>query len=208
MTTYTIDTLLITPTPQSWIDHALQHLPLLLVDHAHCEKKAASTAIGMIYRYTDQPALLKAMSKLAREEMRHFEQVLGWLEKKEWPYFHLTPGRYAGALHKHVRAHEPKKLVDSLILGAFIEARSCERFRSLAQVMEPDLAHFYNKLYLAEERHFLLYLELASQYGPDDLESRINYFAKIEADLVNEGDSEFRFHSGIPIPTQATQTLL
>lgn len=195
----TINSFLMSPTPTLWVEAALSAVPLLLVDHAHCEKKAASTAVGMIYRYSDRPTLLQKMSKLAREELRHFEQVLVLIAKRGEQYHHLTPGGYAAALHQYVTNHEPKKLVDSCIVGAFIEARSCERFRVLAEVLDEDVAQFYRKLHAAEERHFLTYLDLAKEYAQEDIEPRVKFFAEIEADYINRKDPNFRFHSGIPL---------
>lgn len=199
MKTYEIDSFLQAPTPDAWVNKALSNLPLLLVDHAHCEKKAAATAVGMIYRYCDCPLLLQKMSRLAREELRHFEQVLGILEGRGEQFHHLTPGSYAAQLHSFVTTHEPNKLVDSLILGAFIEARSCERFRVLADHLDTELATFYRKLYHAEARHFQEYLELAKYYGQGKIEHRIQFFGEIEAQLINNEDDIFRFHSGIPL---------
>ncbi len=199
MTSYTLENFLNVKTPLEWLEYAQQHVPLLLVDHAHCERKAAATAIGLINRYCGNLDLITKMSKLAREELRHFEQVLKIIEARGERFYHLSAGCYAGALHKHVIAHEPKKLVDTCIVGAFIEARSCERFRLLSTVLEQDVAGFYHKLHAAEERHFLMYLTLAQQFATHDITTRIEFFASREAELIMQPDSEFRFHSGIPI---------
>lgn len=193
-----IATFLKEPTPLEWIKNALDQIPLLLVDHAHCEKKAASTAIGLIYRYCDQTVLLQKMAKLAREELRHFEQVLAMIHKRKERFHHLPPGSYATKLHQHITAHEPCKLIDTLIVGAYIEARSCERFSLLAQHLEDELASFYKKLYLAEARHFEEYLSLAIHYSDQDISDRIDFFGKIEAQIILTMDTCFRFHSGLP----------
>lgn len=198
MYNYTFENFLLTPTPERWLEAALQQVPLLLVDHAHCEKKAAATAIGLIYRYSDKPELLHKMSTLAREELRHFEQVLKIIRKRGETFYPLSPGRYANTLHKHVINHEPKKLIDTLIVGAFIEARSCERFKVLTQVIDPEIAIFYKTLHAAEERHFLMYLNLASEYSTEDISDRIKFFAQIEAETIQQSDDLFRFHSGVP----------
>ena len=118
-------------TPAAWLDRALADLDTLLIDHANCEKKAASTALSLLYRYVDRPQLLHKLSRLAREELRHFEQVLTILKRRNVPYEHITASRYAAGLMGHVRKEEPGRLVDTLIVGAFIEARSCERFAAL-----------------------------------------------------------------------------
>ncbi|HCO63310.1 MAG TPA: tRNA-(ms[2]io[6]A)-hydroxylase, partial [Alcanivorax sp.] len=109
-------------TPQAWIGWALENETLLLIDHAHCEKKAASTALNLMFRYVDRPELLDNLSQLAREELLHFEQVVGLMRERGIRYDHLSPSRYAGALRAEVRTSEPQRLVDTLIVGALIEA--------------------------------------------------------------------------------------
>lgn len=183
-------------TPQAWIDNALGNIHLLLVDHANCEKKAASTALSLIFRYTDRPELLVKMSKLAREELRHFEQVLQQLKKRDLSFDTLTASRYAGELGKHIRPQEPHKLIDKLIIGAYIEARSCERFAKLAPYLDSDLEKFYTSLLKSEARHFQDYLKLAQAYSDEDITPRVNEFQTIEAELIQRQDNEFRFHSG------------
>ncbi len=185
-------------TPQAWIEAALVAPELLLIDHAHCEKKAASTALNLMFRYVDRPALLDKLSRLAREELRHFEQVLKIMRRRGIAYRHLTPSRYAGALRERVRSHEPGRLTDLLIVGAFIEARSCERFEALAPYLDEELAAFYRGLCASESRHFSDYLALAREAGNDDVGERAGMFAELEAELVTRADSEFRFHSGPP----------
>ena len=185
-------------TPDQWIEEALKHPELMLIDHANCEKKAASTALNMIYRYVDKHDLLQKMSKLAREELHHFEQVIGIMKKRGVVYSQLSSSRYAGGLHKAVRSHEPAKLIDCLIVGAFIEARSCERFAKLAPHLDDELRDFYLSLLKSESRHFEDYLKLASKYSDDSIESRVAEFASIERGLIEDPDPEFRFHSGPP----------
>lgn len=187
------------PTPEAWIENALANQDLLLIDHAHCEKKAASTAMSLMYRYVDRPALLDKMSRLAREELRHFEQVLAIMRKRDIAYDHLSPARYAGGLRQAVRSSDPERLVDILIVGAFIEARSCERFAALAPHLDTELAGFYQGLLKSEARHFKDYLELAQQASDEPIEPRVAVFAELERKLVEEPDTEFRFHSG-PVP--------
>ena len=183
-------------TPDSWVEAALANQTTMLIDHANCEKKAASTAMTLLYRYFDRPELLHKLSRLAREELRHFEQVLAIMNKREIEYIHVTPSRYAVALRQGVTAHEPEKLVDTLIVGAFIEARSCERFAKIAPLLDEELSHFYTSLLRSEARHFEDYLRLAQTYAKRDISDRIAFFADQEAKLVLEPDSEFRFHSG------------
>jgi tRNA-(ms[2]io[6]A)-hydroxylase len=136
------------------------------------------------------------MSKLAREELRHFEQVIAIIKKRNIEYVQLTAARYAAGMRKGMRTHEPEKLVDTLIIGAFIEARSCERFARLVPYLDQELADFYGSLLKSESRHFEEYLTLARKYSPQPIEERIEYYAKLEQSLVDQPDDEFRFHSG------------
>jgi tRNA 2-(methylsulfanyl)-N6-isopentenyladenosine37 hydroxylase len=183
-------------TPQQWIDNALANQDLMLIDHAHCEKKAASTALSLMYRYVDNTDLLNRMSRLAREELRHFEQVLAIMQKRGVDYCHLTPARYAAGLRQEVRSEDPGRLVDVLIVGAIIEARSCERFASLAPFLDEKLADFYTSLLKSEARHYQDYLMLAEQAAGESIEARVGDFLALERPLIEEPDTEFRFHSG------------
>lgn len=189
------------PTPREWILAASGNLPLILVDHAHCEKKAASSALNLLFRYPENSRLVYRMSRLAREELRHFEQVLKLMERRGIAYRHLTPSRYAEGLRKHARTHEPLRLVDILIIGAFIEARSCERFQALAPALaDREIADFYRGLCESESRHFRHYLELAEEAAGEEIAGRVEFFRGVEADLNSAEDSELRFHSGPPAP--------
>lgn len=184
-------------TPKQWVELALNNIDLLLVDHAHCEKKAASSAMAIIYRYPNHVSLLMRMSKIAREELRHFEQVLKIMTKRGIAFHHLAPSRYAGELIKLVRTTEPGKLVDGLIVGAFLEARSCERFSVIADHLDEELKRFYHGLLESEARHFKIYLDFAQEFSPEDITDRVKVFAKIEAELIMSKDDQFRFHSGV-----------
>lgn len=185
-------------TPATWVQAALRQLDVLLVDHANCEKKAAATAMNLMYKYVDKPELLERMSQLAREELLHFEQVVGLMRERNVPYAHLGPSRYAGGLRQHIRTHEPARLIDTLIIGAFVEARSCERFAAVAPVLDSQLGKFYQSLLRSEARHYEYYLELARTYTNEDIEPRIAFFAEQEAELISSPDPDFRFHSGAP----------
>jgi|MGYP000914745878 tRNA-(ms[2]io[6]A)-hydroxylase len=191
-----IQALLLCETPDRWIETALQNQEILLVDHANCEKKAASTALNMIYRYVDKYDLLTKMSRLAREELRHFEQVIAIMKKRNIEYVQLSSARYAGGMREGIRTHEPEKLIDSLIIGAFIEARSCERFAKLAPFLDDELQAFYLSLLKSESRHFEDYLKLAEKYAAQPIDDRIIYYANLERSLIESPDNEFRFHSG------------
>lgn len=184
------------PTPRQWIDNALENQDLMLIDHAHCEKKAASTALSLMYRYVDNTDLLNKMSRLAREELRHFEQVLAIMKKRGVEYGHLTPSRYAAGLRQEVRSEDPGRLVDVLVVGAIIEARSCERFAALAPHLDDTLAGFYTSLLKSEARHYRDYLTLAEQAAGESVTGRVQHFLELERTLIEAPDSEFRFHSG------------
>ena len=136
-------------------------MPELLLDHANCELKAASTALGFIYRYPERSELADRMSRLAREELRHFEQVRGFMREQHIPFERLSASRYAGRLRDSVRHEEPFRLLDMLIVGALIEARSCERFAALAPQLPEKLGRFYAGLLASEARHFEHYIAFA-----------------------------------------------
>jgi tRNA-(ms[2]io[6]A)-hydroxylase len=123
------------------------------------------------------------------------------MRSRNIPYTHLGPARYAAALREHIRTHEPARLVDVMIIGAFVEARSCERFAALAPHLDAGLKKFYLSLLRSEARHFTDYLQLAQQYAGEDITHRVDYFAALEARLISEPDCQFRFHSGVPMDT-------
>lgn len=184
-------------TPDRWIENALENPSLMLIDHANCEKKAASTAISLINRYTDNFELLNKMSRLAREEMRHFEQVIAIIKRRGIEYAYVSASRYAAGLRELARKDDPGKLIDVLVIGAFIEARSCERFARLAPHLDEELAQFYGSLLKSEGRHYQDYLGLAKKVaGGESIDDRIALFAEQERELVETPDTEFRFHSG------------
>jgi tRNA-(ms[2]io[6]A)-hydroxylase len=185
-------------TPLAWCEAAAAQQDILLLDHAHCEKKAASTAVALLFRYPECEDLVYQLSRLAREELRHFEQVISLLKKRSIPFKHLPPSRYAAELHKLVITHEPARLVDILIMGAFIEARSCERFASILPYLDAELAEFYCGLLASEARHFELYLDFAQVYSKSDISARVEAFRQREMELILLPDSVLRFHSGVP----------
>ena len=186
-------------TPDSWLAAVPANLPVLLVDHANCEKKAASTALNLMYRYVDKPALMMQLSKFAREELRHFEQVLAIIRRRGFDYPQLTAARYAGELRKQVRTHEPARLLDVLVVSAIVEARSCERFSRLVEVVDAELADFYASLLKSEARHFEVYLKMAGEVAPaEEVDARVEHFLALDEALITSPDPEFRFHSGSP----------
>ena len=196
-----ISAFLDTSTPDEWLDQACENLPLMLIDHANCELKAASTALGFLYRYPDRSLLAQRMSRLAREELRHFEQVRSIMDDMGIPFERLSASRYAGGLRDAARADEPHKLLDLLLIGALIEARSCERFARIAPRLPERLGKFYAGLLASEARHFEHYIAFAkSECDVDDatIELRLRELKAIEAALILDPAPEFRFHSGRP----------
>ncbi len=189
--------ILLVPTPKAWLEVALQNLDLLLIDHAHCEKKAASTALALIYRHPEHLELIQQLSRLVREELRHFEQVLKILQQRNITYISMPPARYAQGLIKHCRTYEPARLVDTLIVGAFVEARSCERFGALAPLLDEQLGRFYSGLLASEARHYQHYIGFARKIAGEDISERVAEFSKIEEVLITSPDPLFRFHSGV-----------
>lgn len=196
-----IEAFLAVPTPEAWIDEAVGRIPELLLDHANCELKAASTALGFLYRYPERGVLAQRMSRLAREELRHFEQVRTIMDDTGVAFSRLTASGYAGTLRDAVRDHEPDKLMDLLLVGALIEARSCERFARLAPELPAKLSKFYGGLLASETRHFEHYIAFARsehEGRAGEIDTRLEELKALEATLVIEPDSEFRFHSGPP----------
>ena len=188
-------------TPEGWVSAACERWQELLVDHLGCEKKAASTAVALLFAYPEDDGLTVALSRLAREELRHFEQVQALMKEMNVPFTRAKPGRYAGGLRAVSRTSEPHRKLDLLLTGALIEARSAERFAALAPRLPAPLDRFYAQLQRSEARHFQLYLRLAIQAAQDsglDWRARLEVLAGREAQLATLPDEQFRFHSGPP----------
>lgn len=194
-------------TPKAWLDEALQNLEILMQDHANCEKKAASTAMNLMFRYSFFVDLQVKLAQLVREEMLHYEQVLEFMNKRGQQWTGLSAGRYAGGLRKEIRTYEPEALIDVLVIGAFVEARSCERFYALAPYVDEELGRYYRYLLKSESRHFEDYLALAMDVAKtaklknpkEDIQARIEHIREVEKNLILSPDEIFRFHSGIPV---------
>jgi tRNA-(ms[2]io[6]A)-hydroxylase len=152
--------------------------------------------------------LVDKMVLLIKEELHHFYQVLEMMEHYQVPYENISSSRYAKGMLKHVKTHEPNALIDKLICGAFIEARSCERFAKLAPFVDKKLGDFYVSLLRSEARHFEDYLTLAESIAGQDISARVNEFAQIEAELIVSSDDDFRFHSGVPTQGLSTNSSL
>ena len=186
-------------TPEAWVSHALGDLATLLIDHANCEYKAAATGMSLITKYRNKPRLQRLMARLVREEMLHYEQVLVLMDQMGVDYRPLTASRYAKTLRDAVRSDEDGRLVDMLVVGAVVEARSCERFAALWPRLPTRLGKFYKSLLRSEGRHYQDYLSLAREFAEkSDIEQRIVHFLKIDQTLIETTDDEFRFHSGVP----------
>jgi tRNA 2-(methylsulfanyl)-N6-isopentenyladenosine37 hydroxylase len=183
-------------TPPQWASRAEPHIATILLDQAHCEKRAASTALGFIFRYPEQPELVKAMTGLCREELQHFAQVQDVLSARGIEYAALPPSSYAGDLMSHTRTDGPGKLVDHLLAAALIEARSCERFELLAEGLEErSLVRYFRKLAEAEGRHHETYLELAARVASrEEVEARLHELAAAEGQAAARCTPEPRLH--------------
>lgn len=197
-------------TGSAWDRWAVEHLDALLLDHAHCEKKAASTAINLIFRYPEHVELLEPLSRLAREELEHFEQVLGHLRRRGTSFVRLQPSPYAGRLMEACRREEPARLLDTLLCCSMIEARSCERMQRLHGALaalddagdpraDPALTELYASLLASEARHHASYVDLARGRDLVDeptLRRRLAELAAHEAEIVAQAPDTPRLHNG------------
>jgi tRNA-(ms[2]io[6]A)-hydroxylase len=205
-------------TPATWVEQAVDNIDDLLHDHASLELKAAQQAQKLINKYgaadirAGRPssddfksALINRMSRLAREELRHFEQVVAIIERRGARYASVSPSRYAAGLHDLARKSEPEALLDALLIGSVIEARSCERIFSLIERsntgLDEAIAGFYASLLRSEARHFEDYLSLARKAANTDISKRLEKFLARDRELVESPDAELRFLSGPPATT-------
>lgn len=188
--------ILLAPTPLAWVADALAQRDALLLDHANCEKKAASTALALMFAYPEDVPLSLALAQLAREELRHYSQVTRAMRALGVPFARTRPGRYALELRRAVRSAEPGRKLDLLLVSALIEARSAERFGLLAPQLAAPLARLYANLGSAEARHFELYLGFARACAPHEWQARLRQLAAREAQLATTPDRALRFHSG------------
>lgn len=186
-----------TPTSHAWIEQAIAHLDTILLDHSHCERKAAGVALNLLCRYPSNTRLVRTLTAIAQEELEHFEQVNQWLERRNIPLAPLAAPPYGATLKAQVRRHEPERLLDSLLISALIEARSHERLGLLADYCPaPDLAAFYRGLMASEARHYGIYWSLAVAYGDRHLvNQRLEELAIIESDILSTLHPEPRIHS-------------
>ena len=185
-------------TSAQWLPRARAHLDEVLLDHAHCEKKAAGAAIKLLFSYPHHRFLQEPLAELAREELAHFQQVLTQLDLRGIRYASLRPSPYAMALHALVRRDEPERLIDLLLISALIEARSCERFQILADGLEETaVARLYRSLLASEARHHGLYLDLAARLGDrESIDERLGELSSLEAEIVSKPCDWVRLHAG------------
>lgn len=186
-----------TSTSPRWLATVEAHLDEVLLDHAHCEKKAAGTAMNLIFAYVDRVELVKALSSIVAEELQHFELVIDLLASRGVRFRRLKPSNYGGQLAQLVRTQEPGKAVDRLLVAALIEARSCERFALLKdRLSDRNLAAFYQSLFESEARHHASYVQLARLFaGESEVARRLDELAVAEAEIIDRGDVLPRMHS-------------
>jgi tRNA-(ms[2]io[6]A)-hydroxylase len=185
------------PSPERWIHQVSAHLDELLIDHAHCEKKAAGTAMNLLFAYVDNTALCRAMTEIVQEELSHFHLVLDLLARRGVRFRRIRPSRYGDRLRGLVRKLEPGRAVDRLLVAALIEARSCERFGLLRDRLDdPALSAFFASLFESEARHHSTYVRLAKEFAPEEtVRGRLEELAADEARIIAEGDDVPRIHS-------------
>lgn len=184
-------------TDVRWVARALANLDLILLDHTHCEKKAAGAAVKLLFAYPHHRFMQEPLAELAREELEHFERMLGFLDARGILYRSISPSPYGAQLHKCVRPTEPDRALDVLLVASLIEARSCERLKLLADAVDdPDLGKFMTELLPCEARHHRLYLELAMELaGPECARSRLEELAMNEASILRQPCTLVRLHS-------------
>jgi tRNA-(ms[2]io[6]A)-hydroxylase len=171
----------------------------MLIDHAHCERKAASTAMNLMNSYTEDRELCREMTTIIAEELEHFDLVLSLLERRGIHFRRLASGPYGRSLNALVRPSEPERAVDRLLVASLIEARSCERFRLLSEHIasrDPELADFYASLFESEARHHTTYVQLAERFqSRDQVRQRLDQLSAKEAEILSLGSPLPRMHS-------------
>jgi tRNA-(ms[2]io[6]A)-hydroxylase len=184
---------------QRWLEQVDQHLDELLIDHAHCERKAASTAMNLMNAYTENRRLCREMKRIVEEELEHFEMVLEILDQRGVTFRRIASGPYGKQLTQLIRQVEPHRGVDRLLVASLIEARSCERFRLLAErikTREPQLSEFYSSLFESEARHHTTYVQLAEDFQPREVvKKRLHQLSEKETEIILKGSELPRMHS-------------
>jgi tRNA-(ms[2]io[6]A)-hydroxylase len=184
-------------TSERWLQQVDQNLPEILIDHAHCEQKAASTAMDLMFDYVQHDDLCDCMSEIVREELEHFQMVRQLLKRRSIRFLGLKPGTYGRKLKELVRKLEPGRAVDRLLIASLIEARSCERFAMLRDhLQDEELKAFYGGLFESEARHHATYVRLAELFASrEEVEFRLQQLAIEEAAIISEGCELPRVHS-------------
>jgi tRNA-(ms[2]io[6]A)-hydroxylase len=185
------------PTSQAWVEQALANLDTILLDHSHCERKAAGVALNLMFRYPSNQKLVRMLTVIAQEELEHFELVNQWLERRGVPLGPLAAPPYGAGLNAQIRRQEPERLLDTLLVSGLIEARSHERLGLLGQhCPDPELAKFYRGLMASEARHYGVYWLLATHYfQPELVNQRLLILAAAESNLLMTLHPEPRIHS-------------
>jgi len=185
------------PTPDRWLAQVEKHLDLLLIDHAHCEKKAAGVAMNLLFSYVEHAELTRAMTQIVQEELDHFHQVRAALDRRGIRFYKLSPSAYGSKLHDLVNKHEPQRAMDRLLVAGLIEARSCERFGLLRdRLADRELANFYGSLFESEARHHSIYVRLANTFLDEDtVHRRLKELADAEGEIISAGEEKPRMHS-------------
>jgi tRNA-(ms[2]io[6]A)-hydroxylase len=186
-----------TPSPERWLRQASANLDELLIDHAHCEKKAAGTAMNLLFAYVESVEVCRAMTEIVQEELSHFHLVLDLLARRGIRFRRIRPSRYGDRLRTLVSKLEPQRAVDRLLVAALIEARSCERFGLLRDHLpDAELAAFFGALFESEARHHSTYVRLAKEYAAEnEVHRRLEELAIEEGRIIAEGDDVPRVHS-------------
>ncbi len=186
-------------TDPGWASRVVSDIDEILLDHAHCEKKAASTAVNLIFRYPERPGLMLPLAALAREELEHFEQVVELIRARGGEFRRQKPSPYAARLLSEVRAEEPLRLLDTLLCCALIEARSCERMQLLADGLDDaPLRDLYRGLLACEARHHTTYVDLARGLEvctESQLRERLTQLAEHEARVIGRAPDIPRMHN-------------
>jgi tRNA-(ms[2]io[6]A)-hydroxylase len=180
-----------------WFACVQDNVEELLIDHAHCEKKAAGVAMNLIFYYVEHEELCRAMTEIVNEELEHFHMVLDILKQRGWQFRRLKPSDYGRQLHQLIRTGEPERAVDRLLVASLIEARSCERFGMLRDhLKDRELAEFYGSLFESEARHHTTYVKLACAFADEAIvRARLAELSAAEADIIARGDDCVRMHS-------------
>ncbi|MBE9029977.1 tRNA-(ms[2]io[6]A)-hydroxylase [filamentous cyanobacterium LEGE 11480] len=186
-----------TPTSDAWVEQSLAHMDTILLDHSHCERKAAGVALNIMFRYPAETKLVRQLTTIAQEELEHFDQVNQIMADRGIPMAPLQPPPYGAALNKQIRRYEPERRLDTLLVSGLIEARSHERLGLLGEhCPDPELAAFYRSLMASEARHYGVYWVLADEaYDRAIVMQRLEELAAVESEILATLHPQPRVHS-------------